>query len=326
MSVAAKRVLFVTKDELGSSARYRARNYFPRLLAAGWLPEQCVVDARPGSRWALLRAARRADVVVVCRKTFTGPLRWLLRRCAKRLVFDFDDAIFCRSDGTPSKSRGRRFAAMACCCDWVWAGNSYLASEAARYNPATILVPTVLETSQYLIDIDKESSPTLVWIGSRSTRKYLEAVLPWLELAARQVPGLTLRIVADFELPGERLHVQPVTWSRETEAQALASAWIGISPLRDDAWTRGKCGLKVLQYMAAGLPVITSPCGVNRELVLDGVTGAHAADAPAWVAAIARLCMDTALRKSMGQAGRQRVAAYSTAVGVRTILELLLPY
>ena len=107
-----------------------------------------------------------------------------------------------------------------------------------------------------------------------------------LEGSAEKIPRLRLKIVADFDLPSEKLSTWALAWSETGEAQALASAHIGIAPMPEDPWTRGKCALKVLQYMAAGLPVVSSPAGVNAEVVVNGVTGFLAETPRQWCEAI----------------------------------------
>jgi len=225
-------------------------------------------------------------------------------------VFDFDDAIFCNSDGTPSATRMRRFAATVRACDDVFAGNAFLATTAARFNGAVTVVPTCVEPAKYRVTAAKPADRIeLVWIGSRSTRKYLEDALPALRLAAARVPRLRLKIVADFDLPGAGLDTVAVPWSAAGEAMELASAHIGIAPMRHDDWSRGKCALKVLQYMAAGLPVVSSDAGVNADVVEPGGNGLLATCDADWAEAIARLAADAPLRERMGANGRATVAA-----------------
>jgi glycosyltransferase involved in cell wall biosynthesis len=146
-----------------------------------------------------------------------------------------------------------------------------------------------------------------VWIGSSSTLQGLQAIKPILEDLGRQFPRLQLKLICDrfFEL--EHLAVLPCRWSEARETEELAAADIGISWIPDDAWSRGKCGLKILQYMAAGLPVIANPVGVQNEMVRHGETGFLAATSAEWNAAVARLVHDPELRRQMGVAGRQRV-------------------
>ena len=192
-------------------------------------------------------------------------------------------------------------------CDHVWAGNSYLAKEALRFNSNVSLVPTSIEIDRYQPVVDRSQGDTvLVWIGSRSTSKYLTDVLPVLESACAGIAGIRLKIIADFALYSDVLPIDNVAWSQATEISELANSSIGIAPMRDDPWTRGKCGLKVLQYMASCLPVITSPFGVNRDLVEDGVTGIHALFEKDWTEAIHRLAHDPALAATMGAAGRKK--------------------
>ncbi len=304
----SKKLLFVSKGEEASSTRYRALQFFPLWQAAGYAPSHVTASGGLGPLREMLRQAARADMVVVLRKTFPAPLAWLLRRAARRLVFDFDDAVFCNTDGTPSRTRLARFAAMARACDHVLAGNAFLARHAAAFNPAVTLIPTCVDAARYRIAAEKPAGTLdLVWIGSHSTRKYLAGAMPWLAQAAGRMPQLRLKIVADFDLPGCGVPTLPVAWRAETEARELASAHIGIAPMRDDDWSRGKCALKVLQYMAAGLPVVSSQAGANAEVMTDGEHGFLAATPEEWVERIARLAGDAELRRRMGEAGRRRV-------------------
>ena len=146
----------------------------------------------------------------------------------------------------------------------------------------------------------------LAWVGSSSTAKYLEGILPTLESAAERVQNLRLRIIADFTLSSDAIPVEECPWSQETEVSGLLRADIGVAPLTDDSWTRGKCGLKILQYMAAGLPVVASDVGVHGELIEDGVTGFCVSTTEQWIDAIAQLAANPERREQMGMAGRKR--------------------
>jgi len=302
-----KQILFISKGENSASTRYRALSYFEPLRSNGWEPLHITAHGIL-PRIKLLGIANQAEVVVILRKTFGLSFLRLLRLCSKNLVFDLDDAVFCRSDGEPSKSRQMSFEKVISNCEQVWAGNLYLADRARQYNEAVKILPTSLDYRKYLLEVEKDSDYfDLVWIGSRSTQKYLKESLPLLESLSEIIPNLRLKIVADFDLPTKRLKTVAVPWSEEVEAEALASAHVGIAPMPDDPWTKGKCGLKVLQYMAAGLPVVSSPAGVNREIVQQGVTGFLAEKAGDWKTAIERLFHDSELRHSMGKAGQKRV-------------------
>ena len=310
----AKRILFLSKGDDSPSTRYRAIQYFPLLRQAGFAVAHSSMAGGLASYVNALRCAATADIVVVLRKTFPLPMLWLLRRLSRKLVFDFDDAIFCNTDGSPSATRLRRFAAMANSCDHVFAGNGFLADNAARFNPAVTVVPTCVETKRYFFEASKSVEMIdLVWIGSRSTRKYLLEVLPALRLAAARLPRLRLKIIADFDLPEAGIQTLAVAWSSATEAKELASAHIGIAPMRDDDWSRGKCALKVLQYMASGLPVISSEVGANAEVLEHGNSGYLVKSDAEWCERIVELAEDSKLRARFGEAGRLRVLNdYST--------------
>ena len=305
-----KRILFISKGENSASTRYRALAYFDFLRSKGWKPLHITAHGIL-PRVKLLGIAKQSKVVVVLRKTFDQLFLNMLRLCSKNLVFDLDDAVFCKSDGRISKSRQLSFERITSSCEQVWAGNLYLADMAGQYNKAVKILPTSLDYRKYLIEVEKNSDYfDLVWIGSRSTQKYLKENLSLLESLSAIIPNLRLKIVADFDLPNNRLKTFAVTWSEQGEAEALASSHIGIAPMSDDPWAKGKCGLKVLQYMAAGLPVISSPAGVNKEIVQHGKTGFLAENPDGWQKAIKKLFSEPDLRSAMGKAGQKRVTEH----------------
>jgi glycosyltransferase involved in cell wall biosynthesis len=304
--VSERTILFISKGEQAASTRYRVSDYLPFWSAAGWKTAHLTHD---GSlrRWVdILRRARHADVVVIVRRTFSLPMLRLLRAAAPYLVFDFDDAIFVRSSGEHSGSKLARFGRTLAACDQVWAGNAYLAENAARFNDRVTVIPTAVEAAKYQVSPAKPTeSVDLVWIGSSSTRKHLMTILPALEIAAARIPALRLKVIADFAIESAVLQTEAVRWSADGEATALASSHIGIAPLPDNEFTRGKCGLKILQYMAAGLPVVASPVGVNADLVQADVTGYTARTDDEWINAIERLASDPRLRERLGEEGRR---------------------
>ncbi|MDH5358581.1 MAG: glycosyltransferase family 4 protein [Gammaproteobacteria bacterium] len=307
----SKLVLFVSKEANASSTRYRALQFFPYLHPHGFKAIHVTVSGGILAVIKTLWKASQADTVVVIRKTFPLVLTWMLRFVSKRLIFDLDDAIFCHSDGSASRTRMKRFAAMAKSSDHIFAGNQFLAEKSMMFNDAVTIIPTCLDVSKYdVIDNRSEDFIDLVWIGSKSTSKYLIDVLPSLEKVAERQPKLRLKIIADFNLPDTTMPVLSIIWDEKTEAKELCSSHIGIAPMRDNDWTRGKCALKVLQYMAAGLPVVSSDVGVNGEAVIDDVTGYLVTTDEQWITAIENLLDNEAQRVSMGEAGHNRVKQY----------------
>jgi glycosyltransferase involved in cell wall biosynthesis len=312
--------------------RYRLAAFRPYLEKAGY-----DLDLRPWpQRWCswlrLERTLRNADAVLLQRKLLSCWNLYLLRRAARVLLFDFDDAIFLRDSYSPkglySARRLQRFAATIETADWVIAGNAYLREQATRWTSVNRvhLIPTCVDASSYPIAEHSRARDgvELVWIGSGSTLRGLDAIRPVLEKLGQREPGLRLKLVCDCFLTLRHLPVVRCLWSEAGEAAALADADIGISWVPNDLWSRGKCGLKLLQYMAAGLPVIANPVGIHADLVEHGRTGFLAQTPAEWLEAVGCLAHDPELRQRMGRAGRQRVeASFSTAAGARRWLTLL---
>lgn len=301
--------------------RYRLTAFRPWLEAEG---HALRFEALPGGlwgRWRLFRRLRGASVILQ-RALLPGWQLALLRRSVRHLLFDFDDAIFLRDSYSPRGQqhprRLGRFAATMRACDAVLAGNGYLAEQAARYiAPERIhLVPTCIDPVRYEPRSAPGDGTTLVWVGSSSTLQGLERIAPLLDELGRRLPQLQLKVICDRFPRFAHLPVLDCPWSEAAEAAELARADIGISWVPDDLWSRGKCGLKVLQYMAAGLPVVANPVGVHGEMIRPGETGWLATSAEEWVRTIGQLLQSPELRAAMGRAGRRRLEArYSVASG-----------
>lgn len=301
-----RRILFITKGAHAPSSRYRALDYFDLFSNNNWIAVHVADDRSIFGRITIFKESLKADYVVIVRRTLSWWMIKTIRMLSKQLIFDFDDAIFQKSDGSHSPTRARRFSAIIKCVDQVWAGNSYLAAKAEEYCDSVTILPTSIAESKYDVSTPKPTdSIDLVWIGSSSTRKHLETIMPILEKSALHMPNLRLKIIADFTIQSPLLNIVEIPWSAKTEVAEISSAHIGIAPLPDNAFTRGKCGLKVLQYMASSLPVISSPTGVNRDLVTHETTGYLAGSPEEWIEAIEQLAESPELRESMGQAGRE---------------------
>lgn len=301
-----KTILFISKRATAPSTRYRVLQYASLFKNDGWRFCHIADDRSLLTRKRILQEAKNATVVVIVRRTYSYPFFKLLRHYSNFLVFDFDDAVFQASSGAKSSRRQKNFARIVKFADLVWAGNGYLADNAQKYNKNVVVVPTSLEVDKYNAFAKKpQNTFDLVWIGSSSTKKHLTSALPAFENAAQIIPSLCLKVVSDFGLSSDILTIHSVPWSEESEAEQLLSAHVGVAPLPDNPFTKGKCALKVIQYMAAALPVISSPTGMNKEIVKPGVNGFLAANSDEWVASITQLFNDEKLRTQMGDVGKK---------------------
>ena len=309
------RALFWVHDAAAPSFRHRLAAHVPALEAAGI---RCDVEAFPRRRYGariVARAARLAefDLLVIAKFKLETGERWLVRRRARRIVYDFDDAIYFgkpdRPGGEPDRSprRVRKFDATCAIADLVTAGNATLASAARRRAHRVEIVPTGIDLAGYPARVPRKGASRIAWIGLPGNLPYLARVEEALCRLAQRRPGLRLVVVSERAPASYAAPIEFVPWSRDTEAAVLADCDVGIMPLDDDDWTRGKGGFKLLQYMAAGLPTVASPVGVNTEITVDGETGYLASTTGEWEDRIERLLGDAGLRERQGLAGRRRV-------------------
>ncbi len=309
-NIMRKKIVFLSKGENASSTRYRALQYFPLFKKSSYDPIHITISGGLLPFLTALYHASQADTVILLRKTFPALTFHLLRLFSKQLIFDFDDAIFSNTDGSHSKTRMSRFIKTIQQCDYVFAGNQYLADTAKTFQPNTTIIPTSLDTKKYSApQATNHERFVLVWIGSKSTKKYIAGILPAIEKAGQSIPNLQLKIIADFALFSESLSIVNIPWHEETEAVEINTSDIGLAPLPPDNWTKGKCALKVLQYMAASLPVITSPTGANADAIAHLKSGFYATDEGEWVAQITRAFNEKERLREMGAFGQRRVAS-----------------
>ena len=298
--------------------RYRIRA-FERALAERDIELTIAGLARaPLARWRQIRGAAAYDVVILQRKLLGYLDLRLLRQSAARLVFDFDDAVLYRDSndarGPHSARRTARFSRVVRLADAVIAGNDFLADCALRAGavPERVgVIPTCIDPSLYKTAGDlenrRDSELNLAWIGSSSTLKALEERRDLWDRVGREVPGVRLRVICDRFPNLGALRVVPIPWSGPFEAEDLAASDVGVAWMPDDLWSRGKCGLKVLQYQAAGLPTVANPVGIHQELVTHGVHGYLPDGDDAWVESIRTLAAERGLRGLMGRAARRHL-------------------
>jgi glycosyltransferase involved in cell wall biosynthesis len=244
-------------------------------------------------------------------------------------VVDYDDAIFHRYDMHPRRLvrvllRGKvdtvmRRAAL------VLVGNEYLAERARRAGAKRVeYLPTVVDVERYGQGLSRaQGHCTIGWIGSPITAPYLALVRAALAEVC-QHGNVRVIIVGAQHVPLAEVPVETRAWSEQTEVQDIQSFDVGIMPLPDAPWERGKCGYKLIQYMACSKPAVASPVGVNQHIIADGVDGFLAATPTQWVQTLRTLCEDGHLRERVGKAARRKVAReYSLHVTAPRLVSLL---
>ena len=231
----------------------------------------------------------------------------------KPVIYDFDDAIFHQYDthsnpvirhllGQKLQPLMRRSSLCVC-------GNAYLKSYAERFALSTTIVPTVLDTAVFVPSVEPRDAAqpiTVGWIGSPSTWSFVQPLVPLLSRLSEEL-DLVVRIVGAGQPSSTHSRFEFLDWSEDNEVKLIQGMDIGIMPLPNEPWARGKCGYKLIQYMACRIPVIASPVGVNSDIVDEGINGYFARDEGEWEAAIRRLSASAELRSSMGVCGRQKI-------------------
>jgi glycosyltransferase involved in cell wall biosynthesis len=322
---------------LGANSRYRLLQYIPLLARAGHTVEvfpmlddaylRRLYASGRRSRWQVargylrrlgqLRVLRQFDLVLCDQEFFPylPPLaERLAARCCKRLVVDYDDAAYFKYRHIPILRQ--RIPALMAQAEAVVVGNRHLADFAAQHCSNVHVIPTVVDIARYIPKQDysavhrssADEGVRLVWIGTPVTAAFLKELAPVLIALKAKHPELRLRLIGAGNAVLEWLpFAEVVAWSEASEAQLLAECDIGLMPLPDNEFTRGKCGLKLIQYMAAGLPVVASPVGVNCEIVTPGREGFLASDSRQWFEALERLIVSAELRSQLGRNGRATV-------------------
>lgn len=279
-----------------------------------------------------LAAVASYDLVYLFREAaLLGP-PWFERKIARSgvpIVFDFDDAVFVSykspSNGYLSYLKFPSKTAEICqLSTHIMAGNEYLAKYARAQNSNVTIIPTTIDTDKYKF-IERVVEPEMItvgWSGSFSTIQHLDTIRgPLQELAKTERFRLRVIGTANYDLPG--VETEAIPWQAATELDDLAPIDIGLMPLPDEDWSRGKCGLKALQYMALGIPTICSPVGVNTTIIHDGENGFIASSEADWIEKIKLLIHSHELRKKIGQAGRITVEnEYSAKVTAPRVFEV----
>jgi glycosyltransferase involved in cell wall biosynthesis len=349
--------------EEGAGCRFRIAQFIPYLESVGitvtldslFTPEFFRLVYKPGhyaqkaatfialslKRLNSLRRSSQFDLILVYREMFPlGPAlieRLLAARQRPPIVFDFDDAIFLPSVSDANRLIGvlkqpQKVASIIRHSDHVIAGNEFLADYARRFNRAVTTIPTSVDTERFVPSAQARErdrltavgQPIVGWIGSPTTASYVRGLADVLRRVRQRHP-FVLRISGAGEpvsIPGVAVDNQ--TWSLADEVALFNTCDIGIYPLADDEWAKGKCGFKAIEFMACGIPVVASAVGVNRTIIQDGANGFLAATEDEWVEKLSRLLIDAELRRRFAEAGRRTIeAGYSLRTNAPTLAATL---
>ena len=299
------------------SARFRVRQYQPLLGDVGISVDEMALATSaypPARQWQrpIWAAARLTELAAAAARSRRYDLTWLQREMlstratlegwtGRPRMFDVDDSIHLLGDG-------RFAAAIAARCDLVIAGNAWLADWYSNANSRVEILPTPVDASRYRPAARTGDGPVVVgWIGTGANLPFLEAIEAGLAAALERNPALRLAVVSNIapsfrSIAADRWSFRP--WSEAREIVDIQSFDIGLMPLRDDDWARGKCSFKMIQYMACGLPVVVSPVGMNREVMARGEVGFGADSVDDWADALSTLAADAGMRGRMGATGR----------------------
>ena len=339
------KILFIAahRPNRSPSQRYRFEQYFDFLSHNGYECElSYIIDEnadkvfyKPGNisdKMAItfksfskrLKDVKRKDdfdIIFVQREAFMTGSAFFEKKFARsnaKLVFDFDDSIWLLDTSAANQKWAwlkseKKTGEIIRVSDLVFAGNNYLAEYARQFNQKVKVIPTTIDTELF-----KRRSPycesekiCIGWSGSITTIKHFEQAVPFLKkIKAKYGDKIFFRVMGDDTYENEELGIKGIAWSNDTEVHILSGFDIGIMPLPDDQWVKGKCGLKGLSYMALEVPTVMSDVGVNSEIIRDGENGYLASNEKEWIEKLSGLIDSFELRKRLGAEGRKTVAGH----------------
>jgi glycosyltransferase involved in cell wall biosynthesis len=332
--------------EEGAGCRFRIAQYVPALEAAGirvsispfftrdffglvyrkghYVRKAVLFGRRALDRLRSLSLRRHFDIIYIYREAFpVGPAiieSLLARTPGVAMIYDFDDAVYLPNTSDANRAIAAlkwpgKVKSIVRLSDGVIAGNAYLAEWARHSSDAVRVIPTCVDTDKFVPRSNaggagsNAAAPIVGWIGTPTTAPYLLSLQPILQEVARAHP-FVLRVCgagSDVRMPG--VSVENVPWTLDAEVSLFNTCDVGVYPLSDDEWARGKCGFKAIQFMACGVPVVAAPVGVNRDIIQDGRNGLLASTPAEWVEKLGRLLADASLRAGLGAAGRATIEA-----------------
>ena len=315
------RIIFLTHSS-DQGQRFRVGQYFPYLRDHGVEPKGQPLSGAWSERLMTYRQLPSFDVVCIQRRLLSPFEFYWIRKKSSTILFDLDDAIMYRSSSSPhphSFSRRLKFRWMVKGSDAVTVGNQFLKEEVLRVDPGKkiSIIPTSIDTALYPQKKKTSSHEEIIlgWIGTRGNLKYLKKLEPVFKILGQRFPKIRLKIVSNEFYDSSYLPTIKKMWKLEDENEDLISFDIGLMPLQDDLWSKGKCGLKIIQYLSVGVPAVCTPVGSNSDIIKDGENGFWATDHREWISRLSTLIENPDLRRQMGLKGIETVErGYSLAV------------
>ena len=324
------RVIFLTHLS-DQGHRFRVEQYFPYLSRQGVEPKWQPLSSSWRQRFMIYKQLPSFDVVCIQRRLLPPMEFYWMRRRSSKILFDLDDAIMYRSSSSPdphSLSRRLKFRWMVRGSDAVTVGNQFLKNEVLKVDrkKEVFVIPTSIDMDLYPQKKKISNSPEIIlgWIGTKGNLKYLKKLESVFETIRQRFPQVKLKIVSNDFYDSSSLPVIKKPWKLEDENADLISFDIGLMPLHDDLWSRGKCGLKIVQYLSVGLPVVCTPIGINSDIIQSGENGFWAANDQEWVDRLSTLIQNPDLRYQMGLKGIEKVEKeYSLKVTSEKLFHIL---
>ena len=337
-----KKILFLASHRMGRSPnqRYRFEQYLKFLEKHGFKSElshlisedQDKMLYRRGDHFNKAKFVRNCyrirrkdlarindfDIVFVCREALMTRSTYFEKKFAAsnaKMIFDFDDAIWLSNVSDANKrwkwmKNPKKTSFLIGISDLVVAGNEYLANYARGFNSNVHIIPSTINTDEYQVKQDgsKDERICIGWTGSTTTIQHFRYAVPFLKRIKEKFEDrVCFTVISDEIFKDPELEVRNIAWNKDSESQDLGQIDLGIMPLPYDEWTKGKCGMKGLQYMAMGIPTVMSPVGVNTDIIEHGVNGMLASGADEWVEQLSKLIEDADLRRRIGTEARRTV-------------------
>jgi len=313
------KLLILTNKPDRASCKQRIGIFQDYLSKNGIESDICSFPSGIIQRLNLIKLSRQYDAVFLQKKRLRATDVLWAKYFSPTLIYDIDDAVMFshESPEIDCPTRQKKFRRTAKLADIIFAGNQYLKENAEKVNPNVKIIPTGLDVSEYESSpdkLEKDGKIRLVWIGSKDTLQYLRQIAPALEEIGKRFDNVVLRIVCNHFFDLDNMPVEKHKWSLKTQASDLCTSDIGLAPLPDDRFTKGKCGFKILQYSAASLPSVASPVGVNADFAKENVRGFHASNIQQWVDAISKMVENDDMRKEMGKNAKKWVQDFDIEV------------